>query len=113
MSTFISPPNTTTAPTSSRFGSRSSLPARCSRTSTPASANAFGATPKVSLGSWPTRSTGFTRSVYAAQFGGPAGDGSSLSAPLEVALQLPVGHAVVVEDDLLLDCGVEQVFEHE
>src|SRR5680860_1214907 len=38
---------------------------------------------------------------------------SLMSAALEIALQLPVRHDLVVEDQLLLPGGVEQMLEHE
>src|SRR5207245_966446 len=39
--------------------------------------------------------------------------GAPLSAPFEVADQLPIGDGVVVEDALLLAGRVQQVLEHE
>src|ERR671927_207209 len=86
--------------TSSRSGrAASSVVMSTERKSTSPRASAPGATPNDSNQSLRMSRTGFIRSLR--------------SAALEVPAELPVRDGRVVEDDLLLHRGVEQVLEDE
>src|SRR5438552_13858307 len=97
-------PKSTAPDSSSSDGLGSPSIASQIRTGAPADESAEGATPNVSAGSQRMSRTGSTDDESTA-------DGTS--AALEVASELPVRHAVVVEDDLLLDRRVQQVLEDE
>ena len=66
--------------------------------------------------SWVSVSGLVIEDVIARRAGSPVSAPVSVggtSSPFEVALQLPVGDAQVVEDDLFLHGGVQQVLEDE